>query len=149
MITQAIPASCLAEVLRGVHNFDSDTFYLALYTQDADLSISTTVYTPVGEVVGQGYTAGGIQLVNLGVHIGGTNAYTSWADAIWSGPNNFNVAGGLVYNASKGNAAVDVLSFGMQYIVNTPGEFTVRFPPNTSTTAPIIFGGGIYGTGVN
>jgi hypothetical protein len=147
MITQALPVSFLSECLQGIHNLNSDAFYLALYTQDADLSVATTVYTPVGEIVSPGYTPGGILLTNLGVHIGGTNAYSSWNDVTWPNLNCY-VAGGLVYNASKGNRAVDVLSFGMSYeVFNRP--FTVKFPPNTSTTAPIIFGGGIYGTGVN
>jgi hypothetical protein len=149
VITQGIPVSFKAETLQGIHDFsvNGDQFYLALFTEQADLSSATTMYEPLGEVVGTGYTAGGLLLTNLGVGIGGQEAYTSWEPAIWQGPCIFNVRGGLVYNKTKGNKAVDVLDFGMTYNVNTKfnnGPFTVNFPPFTSSTAPIIFGGSIY-----
>lgn len=147
MITQALPVSFTTELLKGIHDFTTDTFFLALYTADADLSANTQVYTTVGEVVGTGYTAGGLQLVNLGVQSGGTNSYTSFADAVWAGPVQIQVAGGLIYNATKGNRAVDVLNFGMTYMVDITTPYTIKFPPFTSTTAPIILGGGIYSFG--
>jgi hypothetical protein len=100
MITQSLTVSFTTELLKGIHDFTTDTFYLALYTQAADLSSNTQVYSTVGEVIGTGYTAGGLALINLGVQSGGTNSYTSFADAVWPGPVNFNVAGAMIYNAS-------------------------------------------------
>ena len=149
IIVQSLTTSFKAELLQGIHDFTTDQFYLALYNNTANLASDTLLYTTVGEVVGTGYTAGGLLLTNLGIGIGNGNAFTSFADAVWAGPVQFQVAGGLIYNASKGNRSVDVLNFGMQYDVNILTPFTVKFPPNTSTTAPIILGGGIYGTGVN
>lgn len=149
MITQSLTQSFKEQLLRGVHNFDTDDFYLALYTQEADLSSNTTVYSPVFEVMSSGYVSGGLLLTSLGVAAAGGNAYTSFADAVWNGPMRFNVAGGLIYNASRGNASVVTLNFGQTYTVaiNNGQDFTVKFPPNTSYTAPIILGGGIYGNG--
>ena len=46
-------------LMNGSFNFTSDTFYLALYTNEATLNASTTAYTTTGEVVASGYTAGG------------------------------------------------------------------------------------------
>jgi hypothetical protein len=146
MITQGLTQSFKAELLQGIHDFLTDSFYLALYTNDANLSSDTTVYSPVGEVVSSGYTAGGILLTNLGINVGAGDACTSFANVTWTGPVSFVVAGGLIYNASKDNRAVDVLNFGMSYTVNNV-PFTVNFPYNSVTTAPIILGGGIYGTG--
>lgn len=138
MITQCLTASFKKELLQGVHDFDTDTFKIALYTSASDISSSTTAYTSTNEVVGTGYTAGGEVLTNLGVTLSGTTAYTSWEDPSWPGAT-FTTAGALIYNASKANRSVLVLNFGGSYYTNGtptfPGEF---FPANTSTTAPVI-----------
>jgi len=47
-------------------------------------------------------------------------------------------AGALVYNATKGNRAVVVLNFGGTY-TSAGTNFSVVFPTNSPTTAPIIF----------
>lgn len=137
-ITQALTASFKQQLLQGVHNFDTDIFKIALYTNDATIDSTTTTYIPTNEVTGAGYTAGGQTLVNLGVSLSGTSAYTSWANPSWPGAT-FTTAGALIYNASKGNSSVLVFNFGGSYYTNGvptfPGEF---FPANTSTTAPII-----------
>lgn len=138
-ITQAVCASFKQETLEGVHNFSAtggDTFYIALYTSSADLSSYTTVYTPIGETSGTGYTAGGQVLTNLGVTLSGATAYTSFDDITWSGAS-ISAAGALIYNASKSNKAVAVLNFGGTY--TSAVDFSVTLPPNTSTTALIGF----------
>lgn len=139
MITQAITSSFKAEVLEGVHNLSvgGDTFYMALYDSSANISSSTTVYTTANETTGTGYTAGGAQLTNLGVTTSGTVAYASWDPVTWSS-STISAAGALIYNASKGNKAVAVLNFGGAYSTSD-APFTVTFPPNTSTTAVVIF----------
>jgi len=136
-ITQALVSSFKAELLEGIHNLNTDSFYLALYTSSSNISSATTVYTTTGEVTGTGYTAGGLLLTNLGVTLSGTTAYASWSPATWSNAS-ISVAGGLIYNASKGNRAVAVLNFGGTYTADGVTPFTVTFPPYTSTTAPII-----------
>ena len=136
MITQCLTASFKKELLQGVHNFDTDVFKIALYTSSSDLSSATTIYTVVGETSGTGYTAGGATLTNLGVTLSGTTAYTSWDSYTWSN-STLTTAGALVYNASKGNRSVAVLNFGGTYSTSD-ASFTVTFPANTSTTAPVI-----------
>jgi hypothetical protein len=135
-ITQAFTASFKVQLLQGVHNLNSDTFYLALYTSNSNINSATTVYTTTGETSGTGYTAGGALLTNLGVTLSGTTAFASWAPVSWTNAT-FSAAGGLIYNASKGNAAVAVLNFGGIYSVSDD-TFEITFPAYTSTTAPII-----------
>lgn len=137
MITQALTSSFKVEVLQGVHDFDNDVFKLALYEQNANLSSTTTEYTTAGESTGSGYTAGGIELENLGVSVSGTIAYTNWNSPNW-GLVTLSTAGGLIYNASKGNKSVAVLNFGGLYTYDN-ANLTVPFPANTSTTAVVIF----------
>lgn len=136
MITQALTASFKKELLQGVHDFDTDTFKIALYTNSSNISSSTIEYTAVNEVVGSGYTAGGATLTNIGVALSGTTAYTSWEDYTWSN-STLTTAGALIYNASKSNRSVAVLNFGGDYSTDA-ADFTVTFPPNTSTTAVVI-----------
>ena len=136
MITQALTGSFKQELLQGVHDFDADTFKLALYTTDSNISSSTTEYTTINEVVGTGYTAGGATLTNLGVTLSGTTAYASWDEYTWAN-STLTTAGALIYNASKGNRSVAVLNFGGSYSTSD-APFTVTFPAYTSTTAPII-----------
>ena len=138
-ITQALASSFKQELLQGVHNFSAstgDTFKIALYTSSATLSSATTAYTTSGETTGTGYTAGGQTLTNLGVSLSGTTAYLSFNDVTWTTAT-ITAAGALIYNSSKSNKAVAILSFGGSYS-STAGNFTVTFPANTSTTAIII-----------
>ena len=137
-ITQAVTTSFKSEVLQGVHNLSTDVFKLALYTTNADLSSVTTVYTPLEETTGTGYTAGGAVLTNTGVLTSGSVAYASWEPVSWIGAT-FTAAGALLYNASKGNKSVAVFNFGGSYTTNGTPPFTVTFPANTSTTAVITF----------
>jgi hypothetical protein len=137
MITQCLTSSFKKELLQGVHDFDTDTFKIALYLSSANIDSTTAVYTPIGESSGTGYTAGGGTLVNIGVTLSGTTAYASWEDFTWAN-SSLTASGALVYNASKGNRSVLVLNFGGSY-VTVDDPFTVTFPANTSTTAPVIF----------
>ena len=138
-ITQALASSFKQELLQGVHNFSAstgDTFKIALYTSSATLSSATTAYTTSGETTGTGYTAGGQSLTNLGVSLSGTTAYLSFDNVTWTTAT-ITAAGALIYNSSKSNKAVAILSFGGSYS-STAGNFAVTYPANTSTTAIII-----------
>ena len=139
-ISQAITSSFKGEVLQGIHNLavGGDTFAIALYTSMAQIDSSTPAYTPIGETSGPGYTAGGLDLTNLGVAVAGTVAYASWASISWAG-GIFQAAGALIYNTSKGNRSVAVLNFGGTYSFDGAVPATVNFPPFTNVTAPIIF----------
>jgi len=113
-----------------------DVFKIALYTSSATLDSSTTVYSSSNESSGTGYTAGGATLTNLGTSLSGTTAYLSWDSYTWTSAT-ISAAGALIYNSSRNNAAVAVLSFGATYS-STNGNFTITFPANTSSTAVII-----------
>lgn len=113
-----------------------DTFKIALYTSSASLDSSTTVYSSSNESSGPGYTAGGGTLTNLGTSLSGATAFLSWNNYTWSSAT-ISAYGALIYNTSKNNAAVAVLSFGATYS-STNGNFTITFPANTSSTAVII-----------
>lgn len=113
-----------------------DVFKIALFTSSATLSSATTVYSSSNESSGPGYTAGGAALTNLGTSLSGTTAYLSFDNYTWSSAT-ISAYGALLYNTSKQNRAVAVLSFGATYS-STAGNFTVTFPANTSTTAVLI-----------
>lgn len=139
-ITQTLTTNFKVELLQGLHNFgptSPNTFKIALYTSTASLSATTTAYFSTGEVIGTGYTAGGnILTVNVTPTSGsssGTVAYLGFLDANWSLAT-FTAAGALIYNATNGNRAVAVLSFGGNKTVSN-GVFTVQFPAAGPTTA--------------
>jgi hypothetical protein len=61
-ITSGICISFRKEIMLGEHDLDTDAIKLALYTSAASLSDGTTAYTVTNEVVGTGYSAGGVTL---------------------------------------------------------------------------------------
>jgi hypothetical protein len=133
---QTLCSSFKQESWQGVHDLDTDTLKLALYTSLADLGAATTVYTTTQEVVGTGYTAGGIVLTNVQVLLSGTTAYATFDNPTWSGVS-FVARGGLIYNFSKSDKAIAVLDFGAD---KTAGpNFTVQLPVATATTALLRF----------
>lgn len=111
----------------------SGTFSIALYTANADLNANTLEYTTLEEVVGDGYTAGGLPLTVNTIASSGSTAYVSFDNAIWLA-SSFLCRGALIYNSTS-NAAVAVLDFGSDKTAS--GTFTVTFPPSTATTAVI------------
>jgi hypothetical protein len=120
----------------GIHDLATDTLKLALYTAAADLSQSTTVYTPTGEVVGTGYIAGGIPLVNVQVLLSGTTAYVTFDNPVFANAS-FVCRGGLIYNETKANRAIAVLDFGADKTAN--GTFTIQLPAATAASALLRF----------
>ena len=119
----------------GTINLSSNTFRLALYTNEATLDQTTTAYTTTGEVVASGYTAGG-QVVTATVSSATTSAgsvvYVSFSSPSWTGA--ITARGALIYKAGD-NGAVCVLDFGSNKI--STSTFTVTMPANTSTSALI------------
>ena len=119
----------------GTINLSTDTFYLALYTNDATLDQTTSAYTTAGEVTDSGYTAGG-QVVTATVSSqptsSGSITYVSFSSPSWSGQ--ITARGALIYKAGD-NGAVCVLDFGNTKTSNS--SFTVTMPANTSTSALI------------
>lgn len=140
MIAQTLTNSFLQELLLGVHDFDTDTFKLALYTASASLDADTTIYSASNEISGTGYTAGGVALTGATVSSASGVSYVDFADASWS-PAAFTARAALIYNSSKSNKAVAVLDFGSDKTATT--TFTVQMPANTSADALIRINKGV------
>lgn len=121
------------ELLNGDVDFSADTFKIALYTNNATLTASTTAYTSTGEVSASGYSAGGNTIAATVGSTAGTSfvnfANTSWSSALTA-------RGALIYKFNgTTNPAVCVLDFGADRTSTT--TFTVQFPAASSTTALI------------
>ena len=122
-------------LMNGNINFTSDTFRLALYTNDATLDETTTAYTTTGEASGGNYAAGG-QVVTATVSsqttASGSVSYVTFTAPVWTGA--ITARGALIYKAGD-NGAVCVLDFGNNK--TSTNTFTVAMPANTSTSALI------------
>ena len=134
-ITQAMCTSFKVQLLAGDHDFDTDTFKIALYTSSATLDASTTAYSATNEASGTGYTAGGNTLTAVAPTSSGTTAYVDFADTTWSS-STITARGALIYNSSKANKAVAVIDFGSDKS-STAGDFTVQFPTADASNAII------------
>ena len=135
-ILQCLTDSFKQESWQAIHNLPVDTLRLALYTGNADLGPQTTVYGATNEVVGAGYTAGGVVLTGVTLALASNVAFVTFANPSWTGTS-FICRGALIYNASKANRAVAVLDFGADR--RASGPFTVVLPPAGPTTAIIRF----------
>ena len=136
MIFQTQTLSFKAELPQAVHNLLTDTIKLALYTSNASLNEDTTVYSATDEVVGTGYSAGGKVLTGATISTADNIVFVNFANAVWT-PAAFTTAGGLIYNASKGNKSIAVLSFGGDKTATN--TFTVTMPANSSSSALLRF----------
>ena len=136
-ITQAMATSFKVQLLNGVQNFSADTFKLALYTSSATLGENTTAYSATNEVASTGnYSAGGNTLtVSVTPTNSGNVAFISFANTSWANAT-ITANGALIYNNSKSNAAVCVLSFGGDK-TSTNGTFAVNFPTADASNAII------------
>jgi hypothetical protein len=117
-------------------NFDfspttPDTYYIALYTNNATLDNTTTAYTTAGEVVAGGYVAGGQVLTPVYSSLSG-GAYISFENVSWAGI--LTARGALVYKPGV-DGAICVLDFGADRTSSI--TFTVQFPPAVAGSALI------------
>jgi hypothetical protein len=157
-IETGICISFVQELFEGVHVFKAsggDTFKVALIRSASAGSGTygphTTNYSDVtgnsDEASGTGYSTGGAELTpQADPHKDETNhgVYIDWADPSW--PNSTVTAcGALIYNSSKSNKAVMVISFsGDQTTSNT--EFLITLPAaayNSAILRSWILGGGL------
>lgn len=138
-IAQTTTTSFRVELLQAVHNFNTDTFKIALYTGAADIGPQTTAYLTNGEASGTGYTAGGNTLTVSVTPTYGNNsynvptAYISFANTSWANAS-FTARGALIYNATQGNKSVAVLDFGGDKTVSGQ-TFTIQFPTADANSA--------------
>lgn len=133
MITQTVTNSFQAELLEGVHDFNTDIFKIALYLATANLDANTTVYVTEGETSGTGYTADGEVMTGVSANAAG---FVTFSNVSWN-PASFTARGALIYNSTKGNKAVAVLDFGSDKTATN--TFLVQMPANTATSALIRF----------
>ena len=134
MIAQTLTTSFKQQLFEAVHDFSTDTFYMALYTANADLGATTTVYTASGEISGTGYSATGQVMTGISVSVTDTTAFVNFTNVVWT-TGAFTARGALIYNTSKGNKSVAVLDFGADKTTTT--SFTVVMPTNSATSALI------------
>jgi hypothetical protein len=140
-ITSALCTSFKKELLERKHDFNATSghsFKIALYTSAASLDAATTVYSTSNEVVGAGYTAGGIALTNIDPTSSGTTAFIDFADVTWSSAT-ITAAGAIIYNTTTDGGtsttnAVAVLSFGGDK-TSTNGDFVIQFPVADASNA--------------
>lgn len=141
MIIQCQTNSFRAEMLQGVHDLDTDTLKLALYTSSAELIPATTAYSMTNEVVASGYPAGGVILTGVTITTESTASnqvavvYVTFDNATFSAALTARAA--LIYNASKANRSIAILDFGADKTSTT--TFTVQMPPNTASAALLRF----------
>ena len=127
-------------LLDGTMDFSSDTsqtFKIALYTSSATLNAETTAYITTNEVVGTGYTAGGVAITPT-TATSETTAYVAFTDATWAN-STLTARGALIYSSGGTNPAVAVLDFGSDKSSNS-STFAVTFPAAAASTAIIRIG---------
>tara|TARA_R110001632_G_scaffold80436_2_gene179868 strand:+ start:2070 stop:2492 length:423 start_codon:yes stop_codon:yes gene_type:complete len=135
-ITQAMCTQFKKDVMLGLHDLDSDTIKIALYTSSATLSAATDTYTTSNEVAnGSGYTTGGVTLANASVIENGTSGCFDSDNPEWTSAS-FTARGALIYNDTDGDRAIAVLDFGGDFTVSS-GTFRVVFPAQTASNAII------------
>ncbi len=132
-IEQGMCSSFKQQILLGEHDLDTDVIKIALYTNAADLSAATTVYTSTGEVAASGYVAGGKVLTGATVSLDGTVAVVGFSDISWTSA--LTARGALIYNSSKSNKAIAVLDFGSDK--TSTSVFTVNFPVASAGSAVV------------
>lgn len=113
MIEAGTPLSAKKELFQGIHDFNNDTFKVALYDNSANLTlIGTTAYTTSGEVVATDYVAGGATLTG-GVISDDNGVATVDFDDVTVQGTGMTVRAAIIYNSSKSNRAVKIIDFGI------------------------------------
>ena len=136
----AVCNSFKTEVLQGIHNFNTsggNAFYLAMYTNSASPTKSTTVYFTGAEVAaGTGYTTGGNALTSVDPALSTDTACCDFSDTSWTSAT-ITARGAVIYNSDAtpdNEQAVCVLDFGGDKTC-TSGTFTIQFPTADASDA--------------
>ena len=136
-MANVVPYSFAQELLKGTHNFVSNTINIALYEagSGAPYAVSDTAYASgtANQVSGTGYTTGGKVLQN-GTVANQTNVATVTFDTISWTSATFGAAYGVIYNNAASDKLVVVLDFGGTKSCSN-GTFTITFP-STSSSGP-------------
>lgn len=138
-ITQTTCTSFKVELFKAEHDFDVQTFKIALYTSAATLGASTTAYTATDEITntsGSAYTATGkaLTVASTFPKSVGTTGLVDFDNVSWTNAT-FTARGALIYNDSHSSkAAVAVLDFGSDRSASD-STFEIQFPIAGATTA--------------
>jgi len=122
--------------MNGLHQPEDD-YRLALYASEADLGPETERYTAKGEATGLGYFARGKSLRGRKVVLDRGVAVLDFDDLTWEDAS-ITAAGALLYNATKGGAALAVLILPEER-ESVNGPFTVRMPAASKESALVRF----------
>ena len=133
-ISQAMCTQFKRDVMLGLHDLDTDTIKIALYTSSATLNATTTAYSATNEVAnGNGYTTGGVTLASASVITNSTSGCFDSNNPEWTSAT-FTARGALIYNDTESDLAIAVLDFGGDFSV-AGGTFRIVFPAQTANTA--------------
>ena len=139
-------SSFMRELLCAVHALGTgvprsgskDELKLALYTSLSSLTPgATAAYTASDEVVGTGYTAGGVVLENTN-EPDKTTTKAFWSPsgtASWSGATLSDVTTVLLYNATQANRAIGIWYMTPRSVI--AGVLTITFPSHTANSGLI------------
>jgi hypothetical protein len=138
-IQQGQTLSFRSDIVQGGQNLSSNTLKMALYTAYATLNPSTTAYTTDNEIVGAGYTAGGVTItgVTITTDVATNTVYINFNNVSWPGAS-FTARGALIYNSSQSNKSIAVLDFGSDKLFTATNN-TVTMPVNAASTALLRF----------
>ena len=132
-MANVVPFSFAQELLKGSHNFTSNTIKIALYTANPYTTASTAYSSgTANQVSGTGYSTGGKVLQN-GTVANQTNVATVTFDTISWTSATFGAAYGVLYNNSSSDKLIVVLDFGGTKSCSN-GTFTITFPSTSSGT---------------
>ncbi len=134
-MANVVPFSFAQELLKGTHNFTSNTIKLALYTANPYTTSSTQYTTGSANQVGTsgtGYSTGGNTLINPVVANQSNVATLTFDQTQWTSAT-FGAAFGAIYNSSQSDKLVVVLDFGGTKSCSN-GTFTITFPSTSSGT---------------
>tara|TARA_B110000503_G_C6922312_1_gene319210 strand:+ start:172 stop:609 length:438 start_codon:yes stop_codon:yes gene_type:complete len=140
-ITSAVCNSFKQELLGGIHDLDTDTIKVALIkvsptgTYNADTTNYTEITDNSDEALGAGYTVGGNTLAGASITLHGSTAIVDYDNTTWSSVT-ISADGCIIYNSSKSDRAIAILSFGgVKTSLN--GDLTIQLPSADSSNAII------------
>ena len=136
MIVHGTTWAFLLAAVNGLHR-PEDEYRLALYTSEADLGPETERYTVKGETAGIGYFSRGQYLRGRRAVLDRGVAILDFDDVTWTDVS-LTAAGALLFNASRGDAALAVLRFPEER-QSIAGPFRVILPPPTKELALVRF----------
>ena len=146
-ITTALSNAFKLELLKGNHDFDNDTFRVALIKENptGTFDATTVAYTDLGsdQASGTGYTST-FDTISTGAQaaiasgypqMDGTTAVMDFDDAVFTNVT-VQADGCILYNPNADSSAnvIAVFDFGGT-VSATAGDFTIQFPaPGASTS---------------